>query len=155
MIAIIQPGFPREIISIPNSSYNLMSQLTSGGCSSVLTKPRAHEHCFGRPGDSAGYCPASCGPHPAVLRVCLANVWWTGSLMENTDGSRSQNPLLNKKVRDKMWPDSHFRNQGHCYDCVVSPFFILVCLRQAVWYCVLFSASNSSPCPLGSVSNSR
>lgn len=92
MIAIIQPGSPREIISIPNSFYNLMSQLTSGGWSSVLSKPRAHEHCFGRPGDSAGYCPASHGPHPAVLRVCL--MWWT---MENTDGSRSQNPLLNKK----------------------------------------------------------
>lgn len=52
MIAIIQPGSPREIISIPNSARNLMSQLRSTW-SSVLMKPRAQEGCSGRPGAAA------------------------------------------------------------------------------------------------------
>lgn len=77
MIAIIQQGSPREIISIPNSSYNLMSQLRSAGWSSVLTKPRTQESCFGRPGDFAEQSPASPRPHPVILRVCLANVCCT------------------------------------------------------------------------------
>lgn len=146
MTVIILWGSPREMISFPSSSHNLMNQLRSAA--------------------GAAWAPESCPDSPAICRVepCFPDSILSSQepilqcVLDLREPSRTLMALEAgthywRKKSGIKWDLAPLEGQGRREDVVVRVYFVLVCSRQAIWHHLLFSASNHFPSLSGLVSN--